>query len=117
MCWVQLRLLPQRVRQHKGLLQSTAKPSAQRALQEHTLLIYEQYIPWPEGVWIKTGRRLSINPGVYIWAQVMLEIRGKLWAAMTVSFFSTTPVAVLFQVTREGSSPMVFCDGRQPQTP
>lgn len=40
-------------------------------------------------------------------------------AAVTVSFFSavTTTVAVLFQVTREGSNPMVFWDGRQPQAP
>lgn len=44
----------------------------------------------------------------------MLEIRGRLRAAVTVSFFSTatTPAAVLFQVMREGSSPMVLWDGR-----
>lgn len=121
MCWVQLRLLPWWVRQHEGLLQSTAKLSAQRALQKHTLLIYEEYIAWPEGVWIKTHRRLKINPGVYMWSytQVMLEIRGRLWAAVTVSFLScaTTPVAVLFQVMRKGSSPIIIWDGRQPHTP
>lgn len=49
----------------------------------------------------------------------MLEIRGRLWAAGTLSFFSTatTPVAVLLQVVSEGSSPMVLWDGRQPQAP
>lgn len=52
-----------------------------------------------------------------MWAQVMLEIRARLWAAMTVSFFSasTTPMAALFQGMREGSSSMVLWDGRHPQ--
>lgn len=80
------------------------------------LLISEQHIPWPEGVWIKTCRRLKINPGVYVWIQVMLEIWGTLWVAVTVSFFSTaiTPAAVLLQVMREGRSLMVLWVGRQP---
>lgn len=100
-----------------GILQSTAKASAPRALQEHTLLICEQHILWAEGAWIKTCRRIKINPGVYMWAEVMLEIRGRLWAVRTVPFFSTstTPVAALFQVMREASSSMVLWDGRQPQ--
>lgn len=119
MCRVQLLLLPPRLRQPRGLLQSTAKASARRALQKHALLIYEQYIPWPEGVWIKTRRRLKINPGFCMWTQAMLEIRGRLWAAVTVSFFSpaTTPAAVLFQVMRGGSSPIVLRDGRQRGAP
>lgn len=93
-----------------GILQSTAKVRVPRALQEHTLLISEQRILWAEGVWIKTCRRIKINPGVYAWAQAMLEIRGRLWAVTTVSFFSapTTPVAVLFQIMGEASSSMVL---------
>lgn len=111
-CLSLLRLLPWWVRQSEGILQSTAKASAPRALQKHTLLIYEQHILWAVGVWIKTCRRIKTNLGVYMWAQVVLEIRGRLWAAMTISFFSssTTPVAVPFQVMREGSSSMVFWD-------
>lgn len=94
----------------------SAEHSKGECSKEHTLLICEQQILWAEGAWIKTCRRIKVNPGVYMWAQVMLEIRGRLWAVMTVSFFtSTTPVAVLFQVMREASSSMVLWGGRQPQ--
>lgn len=55
-----------------------SKASAPRALQEHTLLIYEQHILWAEGVWFQTCRRIKADPGVYMWAQVRLEIRGRL---------------------------------------
>lgn len=77
-CLSLLRLLPWWVRQCGGDSAEPSKASAPRALQEHTLLIYEQHILWAEGVWIQTCRRIKINPGVYMWAQVRLEIRGRL---------------------------------------
>lgn len=45
---------------------------------------------------METCRRPKINPGGYAWTQVMLEIRDRLWAVVTVALLPPSQLDVLF---------------------